>query len=187
LAKNLLIIKLKKITRGVLSGIKSVVSMKKRGEFIFHTVIIWICYFFMVYMIVFSLTATEKLGPMDGLFILVVAGLGMSVPVQGGIGAFHWIVSLALTLYGIPKEDGLAFATITHESESIFAIVIGALSLLMVFLEVRKNKLQPVHEEVVLKKHTEIKWINLQSFQRKLLIRKLFDRIFQSGNSRNEK
>jgi len=74
------------------------------------------------------------------LFILVVGGLGMAAPVQGGIGALHWIISSALTLYGLSKEQGLVFATIQHESQTIFAILLGTFSILMLLLQSRVKR-----------------------------------------------
>ena len=70
--------------------------MKKRGAFIFHSIFIWANYWAMTWVVVFALPTTSHLGLMDGLFLLVIGGLGMAAPVQGGIGAYHWIVSRGL-------------------------------------------------------------------------------------------
>ena len=78
--------------------------------------------------------------PMDGLFILVIGSFGFIAPVQGGIGAFHWIVSVGLTLYGISKEEGLAFATLLHGAQSVWTILLGTFSMLMLFLARGKTK-----------------------------------------------
>ena len=138
--RSKIIIKIRRIIRGVISGIKTVTKMKNRTAFLFHTLLIWIMYFLMTYVVVFSIPATESLKPIDGLFLLVIGGLGMAAPVQGGIGAFHWIVSLALSLYGISREDGLVFATIQHESQAILAILLGVFSVMMLFLDSRKKR-----------------------------------------------
>jgi hypothetical protein len=89
----------------------------------------------------FSIPETAHLKPIDGLFMLVVGSLGMVAPVQGGMGAFHWIVSLGLTIYGIPREKGLVYATISHESQTIFIIVLGAISLLIIMLNQKNSYL----------------------------------------------
>lgn len=138
--RSKIIIKIRRIIRGVISGIKTVTKMKNRTAFLFHTLLIWLMYFLMTYVVVFAIPATESLKPIDGLFLLVIGGLGMAAPVQGGIGAFHWIVSLALSLYGISREDGLVFATIQHESQAILAILLGAFSVMMLFLDSRKKR-----------------------------------------------
>ncbi len=136
-----IILKIRKIIRGVFSGIKTVTKMRSRSKFLFHTLLIWLMYFLMTYVAVFSLPATQGLKPIDGLFLLVIGGLGMAAPVQGGIGAFHWIISSALTLYGISKTNGLALATILHESQMFMVIILGIISVFaMFFISRRKRK-----------------------------------------------
>ncbi len=126
--------KTKEMIRGISEGLKTIYKMKKRGQFIFHTVFIWLMYWMMTWVVVFALPTTSHLGIIDGLFILVIGGLGMSAPVQSGIGAFHWIVSRGLYIvYGISIEKGLVFATISHESQSLFAISLGILSFILLF------------------------------------------------------
>lgn len=135
-----IVIKIRKIIRGVISGVKTVTKMRSRSEFFFHTVLIWLMYFLMTYVVIFSIPATHGLKPIDGLFLLVIGGLGMAAPVQGGIGAFHWIVTMALSLYGISREDGLVFATIQHESQSVLVIILGIFSILMLFINSRRKR-----------------------------------------------
>ncbi len=135
-----IVIKTRKIIRGVISGIKTVTKMRSRSVFLLHTVIIWVSYYLMTYVIIFSIPATQALNPIDGLFLLVIGGLGMSAPVQGGIGAFHWIISSGLSLYGISKLDGLVFATIQHESQLIFILILGTFSILMLFVNSRRKR-----------------------------------------------
>jgi uncharacterized protein (TIRG00374 family) len=132
--------KFRKLLRGVFAGIKTVTKMRNRWEFLLHTVIIWVMYFFMTYVVVYAIPATQSLKPIDGLFLLVIGGLGMAAPVQGGIGAFHWIVSSGLLLYDISKTDGLVFATIQHESQVFMVLILGTLSLLMLFLNSRRKR-----------------------------------------------
>ncbi|HQV01533.1 MAG TPA: hypothetical protein PLO59_10260, partial [Bacteroidia bacterium] len=68
------------------------------------------------------------------LFILVAGGLGMTAPVQGGIGAYHLLVSAALVLFGVAYEDGLAFATLLHTAQMLQIVVLGLLALLALTL-----------------------------------------------------
>jgi len=135
-----IVLKIRKILRGVISGVKTVTKMRSRSAFLFHTILIWLMYFLMTYVVIFSIPATQGLKPIDALFLLVIGGLGMAAPVQGGIGAFHWIISSGLGLYGISKADGLVFATIQHESQAVLVIFIGAFSILMLFLKSRLKR-----------------------------------------------
>jgi len=133
--------KIKKIMRGVMEGLKSVYKMRRFTAFILYTLFIWSMYFLLTWVMFFSIPETAHLKPIDGLFMLVVGSLGMVAPVQGGMGAFHWIVSLGLTIYGIPREKGLVYATISHESQTIFIIVLGAISLLIIMLNQKNSYL----------------------------------------------
>lgn len=94
----------------------------------------------MTWVVIYSIPETSHLTALDGLFLLVIGSLGMSAPVQGGIGAFHWIIYKGLTLYGISREKGLVFATLSHESQTLLVVILGAYSFLMLFLEREKRK-----------------------------------------------
>ncbi|OFX26913.1 MAG: hypothetical protein A2033_17400 [Bacteroidetes bacterium GWA2_31_9] len=140
ISKNKFGIKITNFLKGMLEGLISLLKMKNKFRFFIYTIVIWLMYFLMTYLMFFSIDATSNLRPIDGLFILVAGGIGMTAPVQGGFGAFHWIVSLALMLYGISQEDGLIYATISHESQALFMLVLGAISFFMLFLGRRKLK-----------------------------------------------
>jgi len=132
------IVKIRKLVRGVISGLKTIAHMKNRWAFIFHTVLIWLMYFLMTYVLVFALPATSHLLPIDGLFLLVIGGLGMSAPVQGGLGVFHVITMAGLSLYGVSRSEGFAYAVLSHESQAFFAILLGAISFVMLMIENRR-------------------------------------------------
>jgi uncharacterized membrane protein YbhN (UPF0104 family) len=80
----------------------------------------------------FALSSTSDLSPIAALAALVFGSLGMIVPVQGGIGAFHWMVAEGLTLYALPKTEGLGFATLIHSSQILVILLIGGISLVLV-------------------------------------------------------
>jgi uncharacterized protein (TIRG00374 family) len=138
LSKFRILSRIKKVLHGVADGLKTVYQMKRRWEFLFFTCLIWFLYLMMTWVLVFSVPSLSHLNIIDGMFILVIGGLGMSAPVQGGIGAFHWIVSRGLaTVYAISLEDGLVMATISHGSQALLTILVGSVSF---FLILRKNK-----------------------------------------------
>jgi glycosyltransferase 2 family protein len=121
------------LIRGVTEGIMSVRALKRPWLFIFHSVVIWFLYFLSVYVAFFALPSTENLGAGAALFLLVAAGVAMSAPVQGGIGAYHLLVSQGLLLYGLTQEEGLAFATLLHSLQIILSVLLGSLSFFLLF------------------------------------------------------
>ena len=129
--------KIQTLYTGVLEGLKSIFKMKNPALFIFYTFLMWFLYFLAVYICFYAFEPTSHLGMKEGLFVLVAGGLGMSAPVQGGIGAYHYIVSQSLMLFNISLTDGIVFATIVHTSQTLLVIIVGLISLIMIF---RQNK-----------------------------------------------
>ncbi|MFZ0471914.1 MAG: lysylphosphatidylglycerol synthase transmembrane domain-containing protein [Bacteroidales bacterium] len=119
---------------GIADGLKSIARLKRKWEFILYTVLLWVAYLFMTYFPLLCLDSTSELGLRGGLFVLVIGSFGMAAPVQNGMGAFHWIVSRGLLVaFGIPLEEGLASATLLHESQMVIVTIFGALSFLILF------------------------------------------------------
>lgn len=115
--------------KGIIQGLNTITIIKRKWEFLFHTVFIWVNYTIMTWVVVFAVKSTSHLDLSDGIFLLVIGGLGMSAPVQSGLGAFHFIVSRALmVVYGISLEDSMVYAILSHESQLVFGAVIGIFS-----------------------------------------------------------
>jgi len=93
-----------------------------------------------LYFCFLALPYTAGLGYRAALFALVAGGFGMSAPVQGGIGAYHLLVSKGLMLYGVSQQDGLAFATLVHSLQLLLIIVFGTASLLVLIFEQRISR-----------------------------------------------
>ncbi|HEY3372851.1 MAG TPA: lysylphosphatidylglycerol synthase transmembrane domain-containing protein [Prolixibacteraceae bacterium] len=122
-------------------GFKSIRNIKNKGAFIFHSLLIWLLYYLMLYCVFFSFEFTSHLTPLAGLTIFVLGSFGMVAPVQGGIGAWHFMVIEGLALYGIDKADGKVFALVAHGSTTIMLIVFGLISLLALpFINERKER-----------------------------------------------
>lgn len=129
---------------GLVDGLLSVRKLRNPGLFVFHTLLIWTMYYFMSYVLFFSLPQTAGLGLLAGLTILVMGGIGMAAPVQGGIGPFHLLVGNALALYGLTQQDGIVLATFMHAVQMLVTLVLGGLSFLIVL--VRANRSTPTRE-----------------------------------------
>ena len=117
------------IFRGIIQGFSSCLKMEQKWLFFAYTALIWMTYWLMAASTVWAAPFLDDLTLIDALFLSLVGGLGFAVPVPGGIGAFHFIISLALAgVYGIPMEMGIIYATLSHTSQAITQIVFGAVS-----------------------------------------------------------
>lgn len=124
-----------KFILGMKSGILSVKKMENKAGFLISSVSIWILYGLTTYYCFLALDVTSGLGFGAAISVLVFSSLAMIAPIQGGIGAYHWMVSEGLTVYGINKTDGLAYALLSHTSQTLIILFIGSLSLILLFMQ----------------------------------------------------
>ena len=131
--------KIANIIRGLIAGLLTAFRMKNKWLFILYTLLLWGSYWLTSLTTIYAFPSIGELGGTDALFLMIVGGLGWVVPVQGGLGAYHFIVSLALaSIYAVPQTTGVIFATISHESQALIMIICGMLSLLSISMW--KNK-----------------------------------------------
>ena len=139
--------KLYKKIRGIVSqfaeGVKAISKMDRKIEFIFHSVLIWVLYFIMIYIIFWSFDFTENLSLLTGLTVFVMSAFGMVFPSPGGIGSWHIAVIETLFIYGVSRADAYVFALAAHGSMTIMMIIIGVASVILLPI-VNKSKKEPV-------------------------------------------
>jgi len=136
--------KIKQFMEGLKEGFKSVGNIKNKTHFWIHTFIIWLMYFLMTYVCFFSMSETNNLSLIDAVFILVLGGIGMVIPTPGGIGSYHAIVMIGLAVLGVgyisfgsestSANPALIFPTIVHIAQTLVAILMGVISLLILFI-----------------------------------------------------
>ncbi len=124
-------------------GLSSILKLKNPWLFVAYTVLIWGLYISSVYVAFFALQATSHLGLSAAFCVIVFASLGMIAPVQGGIGAFHFMVTKALQFYGISGASGITLATLMHSSQTIIIVGFGFLSLFLILRKPRAMGSEP--------------------------------------------
>ena len=128
---------------GLLAGAKSIKNMQSSWLFLLYSCVIWGLYGISTALVFYALPATAGLPSYFALFVLCAGSLGMVAPVQGGIGAYHFMVTQAMFLLGIAKTDGLAYATINHSSQIILFLLAGGFCVL--YILVLRTARKPVH------------------------------------------
>ena len=136
--------KIKKFLDGLKEGFKSVGNIKNKTHFWIHTFVIWLMYFLMTYVCFFSMNETNHLNLIDGVFILVLGGIGMVIPTPGGVGSYHAIVMIGLAVLGVgyisfgsentSANPALIYPTIVHIAQTLVAIIMGVISFLILFI-----------------------------------------------------
>jgi len=117
--------KVKKIFLGFWEGILSIKDLKQPVLFIFHTIVIWVCYYLMTYLMFFSFEPTMDLAPVSGLVVFVFGTLGIVIPSPGGMGTYQYLISEALMLYGVAFAEAFAFSNIMFFTVQLVNVILG--------------------------------------------------------------
>jgi uncharacterized protein (TIRG00374 family) len=129
------------VIKGLLEGVFSAFRMEEKWMFFLYTLLIWLTYWLTSLTTIYAFPQVGHLNGIDALFLMIIGGFGWVVPVQGGLGAYHFIVSLALAkVYGIAQATGVVFATISHEAQALVMILCGAVSLISVSMWKKSSK-----------------------------------------------
>lgn len=130
ISKIPLLLKVKKFAKGLLEGMRSILKMKRKGAFIFHTVFIWVMYLLMFYIIKFSIPETSNLG-LDAILAGFMVGTFAISTTNGGIGVYPVAIGAVLLYFGVDHQAGKAFGWIIWTSQTLLVIVLGGLSFLL--------------------------------------------------------
>ena len=122
-----LVQKAKGMLRNIWTGIKSVWVMERKGLFLVQTLLIWLGYFLYFYITFYAFDFTRDLGISVGLIAFTMSSIGVAVPVQGGIGPWHFMVIATLTCFGVNENDAAAFALVVHTIQTAWVAVCGLL------------------------------------------------------------
>ena len=132
--------KIVRIIKGFWLGILSIGKIRNKPLFILYSVLIWMFYFFMTYLIFFALTDTSHLGVADGFTLLVTGSLGIVAPVPGGIGAYHFLISTTLVeLFAVPQNSAVSFAYLSHTSQIVIIFITTIIAMILLLFDKKKK------------------------------------------------
>lgn len=133
--------KLANAVLGILQGVSAFGRMDRKWLFLLYTACIWVCYILMAYFTMLAVPGLQHLAFRDALFISAVGNIASVVPTPGNLGAYHYIVGLAVSTIYLGSTTILAepllFATLSHGSHAALLIVLAIHSYIMV--SIRKN------------------------------------------------
>src|SRR6056297_188578 len=130
--------KIHQVKHDLAEGIKTIASIKGKGIYIVQTFLIYFFWLMMLYVMFFAYEPTTGLTLGNAAFTFAVSTFAFILPVQGGIGAWHYVVIQCLLLFGISSQDGMVFALLSHAVTNLVYLFFGAVALLILPL-VNKN------------------------------------------------
>ena len=125
-----IILKLKQKLSGLIEGMQSILKMKEKWKYIFHSFFIWFSYLAMFYVTIFALPETANIS-FDVVvmgFIFGTLAVGFT---NGGLGAYPLAIASILSLYGISEGIGTAFGYLIWVSQTLLTIFLGLSSYLL--------------------------------------------------------
>lgn len=121
--------KLKHFFSGLKEGVLSILSMKKKWAFIFHTFLIWGLYLLSFAVALHVLEETSAISFGTIILTFVVGSFAVAFT-NSGFGSYPFFVAGVLAVFGIPETVGTAFGWIIWISNFASIVFFGFLSFL---------------------------------------------------------
>ena len=130
--ENKIIKKIQLMARNLWEGFYAITKMDGKWWFLLYTILIWGCYFLQLYLACQAFSFTSGLTVLAVLVMFVLSSIGMGVPTNGGLGAWHVAIIFGLSLYGVgvfspsnfdPRAS--AFAMLVWGFQTVLLIVLG--------------------------------------------------------------
>ena len=137
--QSTLMVKVRRILSGILLGIVSIRKIEKKSLFILYTFLIWFFYLYCIKIGFLAINELSDLGWTPSLTILTFGSFAM-IATQGGIGAYQLAVQKTLVLYEIKEVTGLAFGWLMWSVQTIFLMITGPLSILVMSIINKQRK-----------------------------------------------
>lgn len=125
-----IILKLKQKLSGLIEGMLSILKMKDKWSYIFHSFFIWFSYLVMFYVTIFALPETANI-TFDVVIMGFIFGTIAVGFTNGGLGAYPLAIAMIFSLYGISNDIGVAFGWLIWTSQTLLTIFLGLLSYLL--------------------------------------------------------
>jgi len=138
--ENKTILTINNFFKGIGQGFIAIRSLKKRNQFIAHTLFIWAMYLLQIYVGFKAMEHTLELDMRAACSVLVLVTFSM-ILTPNGIGLFPIFVSETLILYGINGAYGTAFGWLIWGVATSIILVVGFICLLLLpYINKQKNE-----------------------------------------------
>lgn len=141
-SQNKFIAKIRLMANNMWDGFFAITKMKGKWQFLIYTILIWGCYFIQLYLAKFAFTFTHDLSVVAMLVLFVLSSIGMGVPTNGGLGAYHVAIIFGLSLYGVGTFDtsnfdpqASAFAMLEWGLQTVMLVILGVYTAIYVAID----------------------------------------------------
>ncbi len=130
--------KFKKIKEELHEGFTSIYHIKNKFLYLTQSVLIYGIWLLMLYVLFLAYPPTQHLGFTAAASTFGLATFAFLLPIQAGMGAWHYIVIQCLLLFGIEANAGKVFSLMAHSATNHVYLIAGIIAL--VLLPIVNNK-----------------------------------------------
>ncbi len=132
------ILTLKQKVSGLQEGVLSIVYMKKKWAYCFHTLFIWMSYILTFYIAIYVFPETSSLSLGAVVTSFVVGSIAIAFT-NSGFGSYPFLIAKILLFYSIPETTGNAFGWILWTSQMLLVLTLGLISFILLPVLNRKK------------------------------------------------
>ena len=121
---------LRTIASRVWQGLSAIQHLKKRGQFILLTILLWTLYLAGGYIGFQALHQTEQYGVKEAFTVLSAGSIGMIIS-PGGIGGYALFIEGTMILYGLEKSIATAFGWLLWIAQTVVILLGGMVSFIL--------------------------------------------------------
>ncbi|WP_211277433.1 lysylphosphatidylglycerol synthase transmembrane domain-containing protein [Nonlabens spongiae] len=122
---------IKNFISGLKEGFQTIWTMEKKMLYLLHTLFIWAMYVLMFYVCFHSLEGFDSIA-LPAVLSAFVAGSFSVAFVNGGFGAYPYLIAQVLLLFGYSEILGTSIGWILWLSQTLLVIVYGLISLMLI-------------------------------------------------------
>ena len=131
-------IKINKIKEELGEGFTSIYQIKNKLLYVTQSFLIYGICLLMLYVLFFAYPPTQHLSFEKAAFTFGLATLAFLLPIQAGMGAWHFVVIQCLLLFRVDAEAGKVFSLMAHSATNHVYLITGIIALAL--LPIVNNK-----------------------------------------------
>ncbi len=112
-------------------GLRTIRNTRSIWLFIFYTFAIIFLWLLMLYVVFFAYEPTSNLSFQVAVITFAISSFAFVLPIQAGLGAWHFIVIQCLLLFGVDMDHGSVFALVAHTFSNLIFLVAGTLAFIL--------------------------------------------------------
>ena len=131
--------KLQKVGRDIKEGFTSLYKIKGKIWYLAQSVLIYVLWLLMFYVLIFAYPPMKDVSFTAAAFTFGVATSAFLLPIQSGMGAWHFLAIQSLMLFGIGHDTAAVFALMAHAVTNLVHLPLGAIAFAVLPIVNRKR------------------------------------------------